>query len=80
MYYSTTAVFRSVRSPSTSLEVDKKLMNINFFGTVALTKALLPNMLTHQLGHIVTITSLTGKLGSPMRSAYAASRRALHQL
>lgn len=62
----------------TALEVDKKLMNINFFGTVALTKALLPNMLTHQLGHIVTITSLTGKFGSPLRSSYAASKHALH--
>lgn len=62
----------------TSLEVDKKLMNVNFFGTVALTKALLPNMLTHQLGHIVTITSLTGKFGSPLRSSYAASKHALH--
>jgi dehydrogenase/reductase SDR family protein 7B len=62
----------------TTLDVDKKLMSINYFGTVALTKALLPNMLTHQLGHIVTITSLTGKFGSPMRSSYAASKHALH--
>jgi short-subunit dehydrogenase len=42
----------------TALEVDKKLMEVNYFGTVALTKAVLPGMLTHQLGHIVTITSL----------------------
>ncbi len=62
----------------TSLDVDKKLMNINYFGTVAMTKALLPGMLTHQLGHIVTITSLTGKFGTPYRSAYAASKHALH--
>ena len=62
----------------TSLSVDKKLMNVNYFGTVALTKALLPNMKTHQLGHIVTITSLTGKFGSPYRSSYAASKHALH--
>lgn len=62
----------------TSLEVDKKLMAVNFFGTVALTKAVLPSMLTHHLGHIVTITSLTGKFGSPYRSAYAASKHALH--
>ena len=62
----------------TTLEVDKKIMNINFFGTVALTKAVLPSMLTHQLGHIVTITSLTGKFGSPLRSSYAASKHALH--
>lgn len=62
----------------TSLEVDKKLMAVNYFGTVALTKALLPTMLMHQLGHIVTITSLTGKFGTPYRSAYAASKHALH--
>jgi short-subunit dehydrogenase len=62
----------------TSLEVDKKLMAVNYFGTVALTKALLPNMLMHQLGHIVTITSLTGKFGTQYRSAYAASKHALH--
>ena len=62
----------------TSLDVDKKIMNVNFFGTVALTKALLPSMLTHQLGHIVTITSVTGKYGTPKRSAYAASKHALH--
>ena len=53
----------------TTLEVDKKLMAVNYFGTVALTKALLPNMLMHQLGHIVTVTSLTGKFGSPYRSS-----------
>lgn len=62
----------------TPLEIDKRLMNVNFFGTVALTKALLPSMLTHQLGHIVTVSSVTGKLGSPLRSAYAASKHALH--
>lgn len=66
------------RALETSLEVDKRLMDVNFFGTVALTKAILPSMLTHQLGHIVVVTSLTGKFGSPMRSAYAASKHALH--
>lgn len=62
----------------TGLDVDKRLMNVNYFGTIALTKSLLPSMLTHQLGHIVTITSLTGKFGSPYRSSYAASKHALH--
>ncbi len=62
----------------TSLEVDKRLMDVNYFGTVALTKALLPSMLMHQLGHIVVISSLTGKFGTPLRSGYAASKHALH--
>jgi dehydrogenase/reductase SDR family member 7B len=62
----------------TSLEVDRKMMEVNYFGTVALTKALLPTMLTHQLGHIVTITSLMGKFGAPLRSSYAGAKHALH--
>ncbi len=62
----------------TSLEVDKRLMDVNYFGTVALTKALLPSMLMHQLGHIVVVSSLTGKFGTPLRSGYAASKHALH--
>ncbi|MFM7401758.1 MAG: SDR family NAD(P)-dependent oxidoreductase, partial [Bacteroidota bacterium] len=41
----------------TSLDVDKKLIEVNYFGTLAVTKAVLPGMITHQLGHIVTITS-----------------------
>lgn len=62
----------------TSLDVDKKMMDVNFFGTVALTKAVLPSMRMHQLGHIATVTSLMGKFGAPMRSSYAAAKHALH--
>jgi len=62
----------------TSLEVDKKLMDVNYFGTIALTKAVLPHMLLHELGHIVTISSLVGIIGSPLRSSYSAAKHALH--
>jgi dehydrogenase/reductase SDR family member 7B len=62
----------------TTYEVDRKLMEVNYLGTVTLTKAVLPSMITHQLGHIVTITSLTGKFGTKLRSSYAASKHALH--
>jgi len=62
----------------TSLEVDRKLMEVNFFGTVALTKALLPHFIARKSGHFGVITSLVGKFGSPYRSAYAASKHALH--
>ncbi|BDS12697.1 SDR family oxidoreductase [Aureispira anguillae] len=62
----------------TIFEVDQRLMNINYLGTVALTKALLPTFLKQQEGQIVTVTSLTGVLGTPYRSAYAATKHALH--
>ncbi len=62
----------------TSLEVDRQLMEVNYFGTIALTKYLLPHFINRKQGHVVTITSLTGKFGTPYRSAYAASKHALH--
>jgi short-subunit dehydrogenase len=62
----------------TSLEVDRQLMEVNFFGTIALTKYLLPHFVQRKQGHVVTVTSLTGKFGTPYRSAYAASKHALH--
>ena len=62
----------------TELEVDRRLLEVNFFGTVALTKALLPSMLEAGGGRFVVVTSLVGKIGTPVRSAYAASKHALH--
>ena len=62
----------------TMLEVDKKIMDINYFGAVALTKLLLPHFLQRKSGHFVTVTSVTGRFGTPYRSGYAASKHALH--
>ncbi len=62
----------------TSIEVDRKLFEVNFFGTIALTKVLLPNFIHQKGGMVVTITSAVGKFGSPWRSGYAASKHALH--
>jgi len=60
------------------IEVDRRIMDVNFLGTVAVTKALLPHLLGRGQGRIVTVTSVVGKIGTPMRSAYAASKHALH--
>ena len=62
----------------TDLEVDRRIMEINYFGTVALTKAVLPYMQARKSGHIVAISSIAGKFGFYLRSAYSASKHALH--
>jgi dehydrogenase/reductase SDR family protein 7B len=62
----------------TEPSVYRTLMEINYFGPVALTKAVLPSMLERKSGHIVAISSLVGKFGTPLRSGYAASKHALH--
>lgn len=62
----------------TDLAVERAIMDLNFFGTVALTKAVLPRMIARQSGHIVPVSSVVGYVGTPLRSAYAASKHALH--
>jgi dehydrogenase/reductase SDR family protein 7B len=62
----------------TKLEVYRDLMEVNFFGNVALTQALLPKFLEKNHGHFVIISSLVGKFGTPFRSGYSASKHALH--
>ncbi|NUN99776.1 MAG: SDR family oxidoreductase [Saprospiraceae bacterium] len=61
-----------------AFEVDQRIMDVNFLGTVAMTKAVLPLMLARRSGQIVVISSVMGKVGFPGRSAYAASKHALH--
>lgn len=68
---------RSIAS-ETPLEIDRKIMEINYFGNIALTKAVLPYMIAQKSGHIVPISSFAGKFGFYLRSAYAASKHALH--
>lgn len=69
----------SVRSEAlnTNVDVDIKIMLVNYFGTVALTKAVLPSMTKRKEGRILCIGSVQGKFGIPQRSAYAASKHAL---
>ena len=62
----------------TTLDVDRRIMETNYFGTVGLTKAVLPSFLRRGAGHFVVVSSLVGKIGSPYRSTYAASKHALH--
>jgi dehydrogenase/reductase SDR family member 7B len=62
----------------TSLEVDRRIMETNFFGTVALTKAVLPSMVQRKSGSIAVVTSIMGKFSTPQRSSYNASKHALH--
>jgi short-subunit dehydrogenase len=62
----------------TDFQVDTHIIDINLLGTIAITKAILPSMLAQKSGHIVTISSLMGKFGAPLRSGYAAAKHGLH--
>ena len=49
----------------------------NFFGTIALTKAVLPIMRAQHSGHIIMLSSVGGLHGSPVIGSYSASKHAL---
>lgn len=60
----------------TDLEVIKKLMDVNFWGTVFCTKYALPHILA-QKGSVVGVSSIAGLKGLPARTGYSASKFAL---
>ncbi|MEL0301905.1 MAG: SDR family oxidoreductase, partial [Flavobacteriaceae bacterium] len=62
----------------TNFSVYKQLIEINYLGTVSITKAILPYFLKRKKGHYAVVTSVMGKYGSPFRSGYSAAKHALH--
>jgi dehydrogenase/reductase SDR family member 7B len=62
----------------TDVETDRKIMEIDYFGQVILTKKLLPTMIKNKSGHFIITSSVLGKIGVPMRTAYSAAKHALH--
>jgi short-subunit dehydrogenase len=62
----------------TATDVYRQLMEVNYFGNVAMVKAILPEFLKKNSGQFVVISSLVGKFGTPFRSGYSASKHALH--
>lgn len=61
----------------TSLDVQRQVMEVNYFGSVAMTQLVLPGMLNKQAGMIVTIASVAGKVGGKSMSGYSASKHAI---
>jgi len=61
----------------TTMDVYRRLMEVDFFAPVALTQLIVPHMIARKSGHIAVISSVAGKVGSPLRSGYSAAKHAL---
>jgi len=55
----------------------ERLMRVNYFGSLYFTKALLPQMVDRKTGWLVFISSVSGRIASPEKSAYAATKFAM---
>lgn len=62
----------------TSMEMIRKIMEINYFAPVAIAKALLPKMVGRGGGRIAVTTSIAGRFGFPLRCGYSSSKFALY--
>jgi len=71
-------VSQRARAEDTGMAVVRRLLEVDFFGTVGLTLHVLPAMLARGSGRFVVVSSLVGKIGTPLRSAYSAAKHALH--
>lgn len=61
----------------TDMVVYRRLMEINYFGAIALTKQVLPHMVERKTGHIIVTSSVAGKIGTRFRSGYSGSKHAV---
>jgi UDP-glucose 4-epimerase len=65
------------RFADTDVDVIRRVMEVNFFGSVSCTKAALPSLLERK-GRIVVLSSVAGFAPLALRSGYSASKHALH--
>lgn len=61
----------------TPIEIDRKIMEIDFFSYIILSKAFIPSMIKQKEGYIAVTSSLSGKFGFHLRSSYSAAKHAL---
>jgi len=61
----------------TELPVYRTLMEVDYFSVVALNQVVLPQMIKHRDGHVVTVSSVAGKVGTKLRSGYSGAKFAV---
>ena len=76
--YNNAGISQRANTVETDMNVIRKVMEVNYFAPVILTKALLPGMIAQGGGQLVVTTSIAGRFGFPLRCAYSSSKHALY--
>ena len=78
LMYCNAGISQRTTVEDTSMEMVRRIMEVNYFAPVAMAKAILPLMLASGGGHIAATTSIAGRFGFPLRCAYSSSKHALY--
>ncbi len=62
---------------NTDMDTYRTIFEVDVFGQIALTKALLPTMVEQGHGHFAVTSSVSGKVGVPFRTGYCAAKHAM---
>lgn len=62
----------------TTEQTDRRIMEVDYFAPVALTRQVLPHLLQQGAGKVVFVSSVAGLLGTQYRASYAAAKGAIH--
>ena len=76
--YNNAGISQRTNTIDTEMSMIHKIMDIDYFAPVIITKALLPKMLANGGGQFVTTTSIAGRFGFPLRCAYSSAKHALY--
>lgn len=76
--YNNAGISQRGTTVETEMRVIRKVMDIDYFAPVILTKNILPRMLQQGGGQLAVTTSINGRFGFPMRCAYSSAKHALY--
>ena len=78
IFYNNAGISQRGTTVETDMKVIHKVMDIDFYAPVILTKAVLPRMIAQGGGQLAVTTSIAGCFGFPMRCAYSSAKHALY--
>ena len=62
----------------TTIDTERRIMEIDYFAQISLTKSVLPYFENQGSGHVIFISSVAGLLGTQYRASYSAAKGAIH--
>lgn len=78
IFYNNAGISQRGTTVETEMRVIRKVMDVDFFAPVILTKNILPRMIGNGGGQLVVTTSIAGRFGFPLRCAYSSAKHALY--